>query len=135
MASMNRVILAGNLTRNPELRQLPSGSAVCEFGLAINDRYTNRAGEQVEQTCFTEIVAWNRQAEVCGEYLAKGSLVLVDGRLQYDAWETEDGQKRSKLRVVANRVQFLGRPKRDGAAEEPETGAAKAETEDEALPF
>lgn len=109
MSSLNRVFLAGNLTRDPELKQTHSGMAVTDLGLAVNDRYKNRQGEQVERVCFADIVVWGRQAETCTQYLAKGAAVLVEGRLQLDRWETPDGQPRSKMRVCANRVQFIGR--------------------------
>ncbi|MGI6087913.1 MAG: single-stranded DNA-binding protein [Kiritimatiellia bacterium] len=123
MASLNSVILVGNLTREPELRSIPSGTHVLEMGMAINDSYRNKAGEIVESTCFVEIVVWGRQAETCAKYLHKGSPALVEGRLQYDQWETKEGEKRSRLRVVASRVQFLGSPRRqeynDAPAENP----------------
>ena len=108
MASYNRVLLMGNLTKNPELRQTPSGTAVTEFGLAINESFKNKAGEQVERTCFVDVVVWGRQAETSAEYLQKGSSAFIEGRLQLDKWENEKGEKRSKLRVRADRVQFLG---------------------------
>jgi single-strand DNA-binding protein len=107
MASFNRVILLGNLTRDVEVKYLQSGMAVAEVGLAVNDRRKNQAGEWVEETTFVDITFWGRTAEVAGEYLSKGSPVLVEGRLKLDQWET-DGQKRSKLRVVGERMQMLG---------------------------
>ena len=110
MASFNRVLLMGNLTRNPEIRYTPSGTAVADLGLAINESFRNKAGETVEQTCFVDVVVWGRQAETSAEYLHKGSPVFVEGRLQLDQWETQQGEKRSKLRVRADRVQFLGAP-------------------------
>jgi single-strand DNA-binding protein len=110
MASFNRVLLMGNLTRNPEIRYTPSGTAVADLGLAINENFKNKAGELVEQTCFVEVVVWGRQAETSAEYLQKGSPVFVEGRLQLDQWENQQGEKRSKLRVRADRVQFLGVP-------------------------
>ena len=98
MASYNRVILLGNVTRDPEMRYIASGSAVTDLGLAVNDRRKNAAtGEWVEETTFVDVTLWGRTAEVAGEYLSKGSPVLIEGRLKYDAWETPDGQKRSKL--------------------------------------
>ena len=115
MASFNRVILMGNLTRDPEVKYISTGKAVAELGLAINESYRNKAGENVEQTCFVDVTVWDRQAETCGQYLSKGSPVLVEGRLQLDQWENQQGEKRSKLRVRANRVQFLGSPR--GGAE------------------
>lgn len=113
MADLNRVILAGRLTRDPEVRYTPSGTAVADLGVAITDSYRNRAGEMVEQTCFVDVVVWGRQAETTGEYLGKGSPLLIEGRLQLDQWENQQGEKRSKLRVKADRVQFLGSPRRE----------------------
>ena len=110
MASYNRVLLMGNLTRNPEIRYTPSGTAVADLGLAVNENFKNKAGETVEQTCFVEVVVWGRQAETSSEYLHKGSAVFVEGRLQLDQWENQQGEKRSKLRVRADRVQFIGVP-------------------------
>ena len=107
MASYNRVILVGNLTRDPELRYIPSGTAVSEIGLAINDR-VKKDGQWVEETTFVDVTLWARTAEIANEYLSKGSNVLVEGRLKLDSWEANDGQKRSKLRVVADRMQMLG---------------------------
>jgi len=108
MASYNRVLLMGHLTRNPELRYTPSGTAVSDLGLAVNESFKNKAGELIEQTCFVDVVVWGRQAETASEYLHKGSPVFVEGRLQFDQWENKEGEKRSKLRVRADRVQFLG---------------------------
>jgi len=116
MADLNRVILAGRLTRDPEVRYTSSGSAVTDLGLAVSDNYRNKAGELIEQTCFVEVVVWGRQAETCGEYLSKGSPALIEGRLQFDQWENQQGEKRSKLRVKADRVQFLGSPRREAEA-------------------
>jgi single-strand DNA-binding protein len=108
MASYNRVILVGNLTRDPELRYIPSGTAVTDIGLAVNDRRKNANGEWVEETTFVEVTLWARQAEVASEYLTKGSPILIEGRLKLDTWEGNDGQKHSKLRVVGDRMQMLG---------------------------
>ena len=108
MASYNRVILVGNLTRDPDLRYIPSGVAVCEIGLAVNDRRKNANGEWIEETTFVDVTLWARTAEVASEYLSKGSPVLIEGRLKFDTWEAQDGQKRSKLRVVGERMQMLG---------------------------
>ena len=108
MASYNRVILVGNLTRDPELRYIPSGTAVTEIGLAVNDRRKNSEGQWVEETTFVDVTLWARQAEVASEYLTKGAPILIEGRLKFDTWETSDGQKRSKLRVVGERMQMLG---------------------------
>lgn len=109
-ASLNRVFLIGNLTRDPELRYLPSGQAVTTFTVAVNRVYTAGTGERKEDTSFIRVVVWARRAEVCNEYLHKGSSVFVEGRLQSRSWEAQDGTKRSSIEVVANNVQFLGRP-------------------------
>ena len=116
-ASLNKTFLIGNLTRDVELRYVPSGAPVANFGLAVNRAYTNSDGEKVDDVCFIDIVAWNRLAEVAGEYLSKGRSVFVEGRLQMDSWEEEDGKKRSKLKVVAQNIQFLGGAKADSEEE------------------
>lgn len=109
MASLNKVFLIGNLTRDPELRFTPSGAAVANIGLAVNHRYQDNGGNWVDEPSFFTVVAWGRQAEVCNEYLQKGSPVLVEGRLRWRSWETPDGGKRSTVEIVASRVQFLNR--------------------------
>jgi single-strand DNA-binding protein len=106
MASFNRVILVGNLTRDPELRYIPSGTAVSDIGLAVNDRI-KRGDQWVEEPVFVDITLWGRTAEIANEYLSKGSPVLVEGRLKLDRWE-KDGQKHSKLKVIGERLQMLG---------------------------
>ncbi len=117
MVSVNNVILAGNLTRDPEVRYTPSGSAVANFGLAVNRTYRSREGEKKEDVSFFDVETWGRQAETCGEYLKKGSPVLVEGRLKQDSWENREGQKRSKVKIRAMRVQFLpGGPDRSSAS-------------------
>lgn len=106
----------GNLTRDPELRYVPSGTAVTTFDIAVNRAYSTQSGERKQETCYVRVVVWARRAEVCAEYLTKGSPVFVEGRLRSRSWETPDGQKRSALEVVANNVQFLrGAPKGKGA--------------------
>lgn len=117
MASFNKVILVGNLTRDPELRHIPSGTAVCEIGLAINsfwfDKQTNT---RKEETTFVDVTMWGRNAEVAAEYLTKGRSVLIEGRLQLDQWDDKaTGQKRSKLKVVGETMQMLG-SKQDGGS-------------------
>ena len=107
MASLNKVFLIGNLTRDPELRYIPSGSAVATFTVAVNRVFKSQTGEKKEQTSFIRVVVWARRAEVCGEYLSKGSPVFVEGRLQSREWEGQDGQKRSAVEVVADNIQFL----------------------------
>lgn len=106
MASFNRVVLVGNLTRDPELRYIPSGTAVSEIGLAVNDR-VKRGDQWVDEATFVDVTLWGRTAEIANEYLSKGSSVLIEGRLKLDRWE-KDGQKHSKLRVVGEKLQMLG---------------------------
>jgi single-strand DNA-binding protein len=108
MASFNRVILLGNLTRDIELRYLASGMAVTDIGLAVNDRRKNANGEWIEEVTFVDVTVWGRTAEVMSEYLSKGSPVFIEGRLKLDSWEGQDGQKRSKLKVVCERMQLIG---------------------------
>ncbi len=108
MASLNKVLLMGNLTREPELKYTTNGSAVCEFGMAINRTYTSN-NEKKEDVCYVDVNVWGRQAEACSRYLQKGAPLFVEGRLQFDQWNDKDsGKSRSKLRVVAERTQFLG---------------------------
>jgi single-strand DNA-binding protein len=115
VAGFNKIILIGNLTKNPELRYTPNGTPVANFGLAVNRKY--RQGEELkEEVCYIDIVVFGKQAEHCSQYLGKGQGVIVDGRLQQRRWETEDGQKRSKHEVVAQAVTFL--PKRQEVAAE-----------------
>jgi len=106
-ASLNRVFLIGNLTRDPELRYVPSGTAVASFDIAVNRAYSAQSGEKKEETSFIKVVVWARRAEVCAEYLGKGSPVFVEGRLRSRSWETQEGQKRSTVEVIASNVQFL----------------------------
>jgi single-strand DNA-binding protein len=118
MATLNKVFLIGNLTRDPELRYIPSGSAVATFTIGVNRVWKTPTGEKKEQASFIRIVVWGRRAEVCGEYLVKGSPVFVEGRLQSRDWQTQDGQKRNTVEVVADNVQFLRvGEKRAGSAE------------------
>lgn len=117
MASHNRVILLGNLTRDPELRYIPSGMAVSDIGVAVNDRRKNANGEWIEETTFVDVTLWGRTAEVASEYLSKGSPIFIEGRLKLDTWEGTDGQKRSKLKVICERMQLLGGRGGTGPAE------------------
>ena len=152
MASFNKVILLGNLTRDPEVRYTPKGSAVCDLGIAVNRVYTTEGGERREEVTFVDVVLWARLAEIAGEYLKKGRPVFIEGRLQMDSWDDKQtGQKRTKLRVVGESMQLLGgRP--GGASGEtteedrPATGAgskaaappkgpARAEPDDDEIPF
>jgi len=133
MASLNKVFLIGNLTRSPELRYTPSGTPVADLRLAVNRAYTTPGGEKREEAYFLTVVVWGKQAESCGEYLDKGSPVLVEGRLQTRDWETRDGQRRNVVEVVAERVQFLGRGK-TAVTPEAEPVAESTEGTDE-VPF
>ena len=126
MASLNYVILVGNLTRDPQVRTTPGGTAVADLGLAVNEKFKNKSGELQESTTYVDIVAWGRTAELCQQYLHKGSPVLIEGRLQLDQWESKEGEKRSKLRVRADRVQFLSSgsgQRRENGGEQPAAGA------------
>jgi single-strand DNA-binding protein len=115
MASFNKVILLGNLTRDPEVRYTPKGTAVTDLGLAVNRSYTAENGEKREEVTFVDVTFWGRTAEVAGEYLKKGRPVFVEGRLQLDSWDDkQSGQKRSKLKVIGENMQMLGAPRGGG---------------------
>lgn len=129
MSDYNRVVMIGHLTKDPELRQLPSGSPVTDLGMAVNESYKDKNGQTVEKTCFIDVVAWARQAEACAQYLKKGSHILVEGRIQQDRWES-DGKKHSRHKINADRIQFLDR-KRD----KPEQQPAVVGAEDDNVPF
>lgn len=141
MASYNRVVLMGNLTRDIELRHTPSGTSVSEAGLAVNDRRKSPSGEWVEETTFVDVTLWGRMAEIASEYLSKGSPVLIEGRLKLEQWNADDGSKRSRMKVVCEKLQMLGRggnrqesrPTNDRApAPDPRRSHA---TDDDDLPF
>ena len=125
MATINRVILAGNLTRDPVLRKTPSGISVCDMRIAVSERFRNAAGEQQERTLFIDVVAWERQADNCAKFLAKGQSILVDGHLRQEDYKTREGEPRSKVSVMAQNVQFLSAPNRDAPAA-PHTSFAPA---------
>src|SRR5947209_1125871 len=112
MPSFNQVVLMGNVTRDPQLKQLPNGSAVADFGLATNRKYRSAAGDDKEETCFVDCAAFGKQAEVLHQYAIKGKPLFVQGRLKYETWEDKTGAKRSKVSVVVEQFQFLG--SRDG---------------------
>jgi len=118
MASLNRVFLIGRLTRDPKLRYTPSGTAVADLGIAVNRTYTDPGGQKKDETVFLDVVVWKKQAETCCEYLSKGRQILVEGRLTMDTWQGTDGQKRSRIRVVADRCHFL-----DSRGDRPERAA------------
>ena len=128
MASLNKVLLIGNLTKDPELRYTPNGTAVTNLRVAVNRKFKDRTGELKEDTCFLTVTAWDKQAEICNQYLQKGRAVFVEGILQSRSWETNDGQKRSTIDVRAERIQFLGGPKVEGGnAHAPEGGGKDAD--------
>lgn len=131
MPSMNNVFLMGNLTRDVELRTLPSGTPVATLRLAISDEYTNKQGERVDKTVFVDVEAWDKLAENCRRYLAKGSPALVEGQLKMDEWKTPEGETRSKIKVTARRVQFLGN-RGDNSPVAPENGTGASTTSDDA---
>lgn len=114
MANFNKVILMGNLTRDIELRHTQGGMAIAKLGMAINRKWTQN-GEQKESTCFVDLTAFGKQAEILSQYVGKGSPLFVEGRLEYSTWESQDGGKRSKLEVVIDNFQFIGAPR--GATE------------------
>jgi single-strand DNA-binding protein len=132
---MNKVILMGNLTRNPQLRSLPSGTAVCGFGLAVHRKYRGQDGEMKEETCFVDVDAFGKQAETIGKYMSKGRPILVEGRLRFQQWLAEDGQKRSKMGVVLERFHFIG-PRDGGGGEVPvRNDEAAPPPADDDIPF
>jgi single-strand DNA-binding protein len=128
MAYLNKVFLIGNLTRDPELRVTPKGTAVCQFGLAVNRQYKDESGATRDETAFIDIEAWGKQGALCSKYLQKGSPAFIEGRLRFDSWEDkQSGQKRNKLKVVLDNVQFLSRGGGGGSRPEGEgTGEAPA---------
>lgn len=132
MTSFNKTILMGNLTKDPEIRYTPSGTAVANFGLAVNHRY-KQGDEMRDEVCFIDIVVFGKQAENCGQYLSKGQGIIVDGRLQQRRWESEDGQKRSRHEVVAQSVTFL--PKRQPGTQAEEGGMTSGGGESHDVPF
>lgn len=128
MASHNRVILMGNLTRDVEVRHTPQGTPVTDLGIAVNDKRKNAAGEWVDEVTFVDITLWGRQAEVAGQYCRKGSPIFVEGRLKLDTWEA-DGQKKSKLKVIGERIQLLGsRSEGGGRGEDSELPGGRSST-------
>ena len=140
MANFNKVLLIGNLTRDPELKHTPSNQAVASIGLAVNRNYTTKDGEKREETTFVDCEAWGRQAEVMSQYLAKGRPVMIEGRLKLDQWQDKDGNNRSKLRVVVENFQFLGGRGEGGGGgggqgSYAQTGGGNPPTEEDPIPF
>ncbi|RPG85081.1 MAG: single-stranded DNA-binding protein [Coraliomargarita sp. TMED73] len=116
MASFNKVILMGNLTRDPETRVTPSGLTICKLGLAVSRTYSTKDGERKEETAFVDVDAFGRQAEVITKYMSKGKPIMLEGRLRFDQWESNDGQKRNKLSVVLENFQFVGGAREEGGS-------------------
>jgi single-strand DNA-binding protein len=153
MASFNKVILLGNLTRDPEVRYTPKGSAVCDLGIAVNRVYTTDSGEKREEVTYVDVVLWARLAEIAGEYLKKGRPVFIEGRLQMDTWDDKQtGQNRTKMRVVGETMQLLGgrpagaagapaeageedRQARGKSSAPPPKPPASAEVDEDEIPF
>ncbi|HEX2099671.1 MAG TPA: single-stranded DNA-binding protein [Candidatus Synoicihabitans sp.] len=139
MANLNRVLLIGNLTRDPELRVTPKGTGICQFGLAVNREYKDDAGKKHEETTFIDVEAWGRQGEAIAKYCTKGRPLFVEGRLKLEQWEDKtSGQKRSRMKVILENFQFLGG--RDdapapGARSAPTSTPSAQDTEDEDVPF
>jgi single-strand DNA-binding protein len=128
-ASINRVILVGNLTRDPELRHTPSGTPVCSLRIAVNSRRKDETGQWVDKPNYFSVTVWGQQGENCAQYLAKGRPVAIDGRLDWREWETQEGNKREAVEIVAESVQFLGgRGDGDGAAYVPAGATAGTES-------
>ncbi len=143
MAGLNKVIIMGRLTRDPELRYIPSGTAVADLGVALNERYRDKKTNELKEiVTFVDVAIWARQAETAAEYLSKGSNVFIEGRLQMDEWETKDGNKRSKLRIRADNVQFLDSPRRsemadtaDSVSSPEQANTAAPESDPDDIPF
>ena len=145
MANFNKIFLMGNLTRDPQLSYLPSQTAVVDFGLAVNRRWTGKDGEKKESTCFVDCRAFSQQAETINKYLSKGKPIFIEGRLDFDTWTSQDGSKRSKHRVTVERFQFIGQasadekarsaPQQGGAGQGPQAGAQADDFGGDDIPF
>ncbi len=134
MTSFNKVILLGNLTRDPEVRYTPNGSAVASFALAVNRKY-KQGDETKEEVSYIDVVVFGKQAENCGQYLNKGDGALIEGRLQQRRWETEDGQKRNKIEVVAQSVNFMPKRSSGGQGHSHAEPAPEAPVDEGEIPF
>lgn len=130
MANFNKVLLIGNLTKDPELRYTPQGTAVVNLRMAVNRRFRTKSQELKEEVCFLTVVVWDKQAEACNQYLHKGSPLFVEGRLQSRSWEDNSGQKRNTIEVRAERVQFLGQIPAKGAAQPMESALSETTTQE-----
>ena len=128
--NLNKAFVLGNLTRDPELRQTPSGQAVCSFGIATNRFFTDSTGQKQKQVEFHNIVAWGRQAEIINQYLHKGSSILVEGRLQTRSWQDQQGAKHWKTEIIAEKIQLGPRPGGGGGGQEEPEGQEQKQTQD-----
>lgn len=126
MAYYNKIIMMGNMTRDPQLSYLPNQTPVVDFGLAVNRKWRGNNGEQREEVCFIDCRCYGKQAETLKQYTAKGHSILIEGRLQFDTWESQDGQKRSKHRIFVTNFQFMGAPRQGGGAPAGRPAAAGA---------
>ena len=134
MASYNKVIIMGNLTRDVELRQTPGNQTVANIGLAVNRNFQTREGERREETTFVDCEAWGRQAEVMAQYLSKGRPVFIEGRLKFDQWQDQQGQNRSKLKVVVENFQFVGGRGEGGGSGAPSGGGYQSSSDSAPMP-
>ncbi len=138
MASFNKVFLMGNLTRDPELRYTQSGTALASFGIAVSRNWTSPEGEKKEDVCFVDITMFGKRGEIISEYFSKGSPIFIEGRLQFRQWESQDGQKRNALRVVAEDFQFIGQTKKRSAPPDEtkaDSGSVSNDISEEEIPF
>ena len=138
MASLNKIFLMGNLTRDPELRYTQNGKALASFGIAVSRNWTSPEGEKKEDVCFVDVSMFGKRAEIISEYFSKGSPIFIEGRFQFRQWETQEGQKRNALSVVAEDFQFIGQTKkRSGPSDASRTdkGPASGDINEEEIPF
>ena len=136
MSSLNKVMLIGNLTRDPEIKYTPKGTAVADIGLAINRNYTTDSGEKREEVTFVDVTLWGRVAEIVGEYCKKGASIFIEGRLQLESWDDKQtGQKRSKLKVIGENIQFLGGKKTGEQPPRTEKPRAERDNGGDEIPF
>jgi len=136
MPDLNKVFLAGNLTRDPELKYIPSGTAVCKLGIAVSRKYRSKDGELREETAFINVEAWAKTAEYCGENLKKGAPIIVEGRLKMDSWEDKtSGQKRTAIKVSADRIQQISWEDRGGRASTPAPRPIEEPVPEDDIPF
>ncbi len=138
MASLNKVFLMGNMTRDPELRYMQNGKALVSFGLAVSRSWTSPEGEKKEDVCFVDISMFGKRAEIISEYFSKGSPIFIEGRLQFRQWESKEGQKRNALRVVADDFQFIGQTKKQGGSHgvtREDAGTIPKDVNEEEIPF